>query len=408
MIARRVCGLGMLVLGCQFGSTGSTASGGMPGDGSEGEGSEGAPTSGMVDADGTPGDASTSADDGVPTTSADDATGTGDPSDTTGGPPPIGPAPWWNDAWSHRRELVITERADGPLPEGYTIRRDGLDTQTLIELGQLRTDHQDLRVVRWDGAASTELARRLQRDDDPGQQRLWWKTQAEIDGATENEYWLYWGNPDAEGAPAKWADSMAGTSPVYLAGDDFEEHDDGQCPDGWESCAPQWSVQEVGNGQVLQGFSPPIDLLLASWEPPTDVIVHARVRNANPGGCPGLVTHASGGTWIWAGYGCEDGNTPVPGISMQLVEDGTFTTLASGAAAQDGEWHSVEVARLGEKVLLFQDGALVDTGDATGVSWGGVGVSVENNIAGEFDDLHVRLYVDPEPTAALGDEERAR
>jgi hypothetical protein len=37
-----------------------------------------------------------------------------------------------------------------------------------------------------------------------------------------------------------------------------------------------------------------------------------------------------------------------------------------------------------------------------------VGVSVENNIAGEFDDLHVRLYVDPEPTAALGDEERAR
>lgn len=401
--------VGALALGCRFGSTGATASGGMPGDGSS-AGDDGAPTSAPGD-DGGPGDDGTAGDDGGPTSSGDgdDAT-VGDGSDTAGttGIPPLEPAPWWNPAWSRRAELVIDETADGPLPTGYTVLLDKLDTQAWVAAGELRMDHADLRVVRWDGATSTELTRRLQRIDMMvGVQRLWWKTQDEIDGGTKNEYWLYWNNPDADPAPASWVDSMAGTSEVYVAGDDFEEHLTGECPDGWEPCAPQWSVQSLGNGQVLRGYSPPVDLLLADLDPPADVIVHARVRNVSPAACPGLVTHATTTSWVWAGYGCESGDVPVPGVSMQLVDDGSFTTIAGGGSAQGNEWHSIEVGWIGGKVSLFQDGVLVGTGDGSAATSGGVGFSVEANIAGDFDDIYVRRYVDPEPTVELGPEELA-
>jgi hypothetical protein len=382
----------------------------MPGDGSgtaSGTGDDGAPTSTSVgdgnDDDG-PGDGTPTSGDHGSATHGDDTTGA-DTSDSTG-TPPLEPAPWWDSAWSHRAELVVTETADGPLPSGYTMQMNKLDTQAWIEAGQLRDDYEDLRIVRWDGSDSTELTRRIQRAGG-SEVQVWWKTQDEIARGTKNEYWLYWGNPLAGNAPGAWADSMAGTSEVYLAGDDFEEHLTGECPDGWEACAPQWSAQSLGNGQVLRGQSPPLDLLLAELDPPADVRVHARVRNVSPMACPGLVTHATGGTHLWAGYGCESGDVPTPGVSMRLFDGDTVTTLAGADAEQDTEWHSIEVGWRDGTVSLWQDGALVGTAPAPAAASGGVGFSVEANIPGDFDDLYVRLWVDPEPSVELGAEETA-
>lgn len=398
--------------GCEFGSSGASG-GGAASVGGVTEGSDGgAVTSGPGD-DG-PGD-------GAPTSAADDGvadsgdstigdSGTNDEGST--GAPPSVPAPWWDEAWSRRAELRVTETADGPLPDGYSLLLEKLDTMALIDAGVLLPDRSDLRVVWWDGSSSTELSRRLPRSNTPGTTALWWKTQAEIDGETKGEYWLYWNNPEAGKPPDAWADSMSGTSEVYLAGDDFEGHDTGSCPDGWGTCGPQWSIQHVGNSQVLRGISPQIDLLLADFEPTVDVVVHARVRNADPGACPGLVTganaNANADTWLWAGYGCEPPRVPMPGISLQLLEDGKSTTLFGGAAETMGEWRSVAVRWIGTEVTLLQDGMTVGTADAGGATPGGIGFSVENNLPGEFDDVFVRRLVLPEPGVEVGPEELLR
>ena len=74
-----------------------------------------------------------------------------------------GRLPWWDAAWAFRRPLAV---AAGPKPplggyDGYTVRLAGVDTAALIAAGKLRAGCEDLRVLRWDGAAWTELPRHL-------------------------------------------------------------------------------------------------------------------------------------------------------------------------------------------------------------------------------------------------------
>lgn len=126
------------------------------------------------------------------------------------------PASWWDAAYASRRQLTVTTGANSPDRgyAGYTVRLPAFDTQTLIAGGELQSDCDDLRVVRWDGAAWSEVDRHLIGCNTSATD-IRFALQADIAASTgDTSYFLYWGNP-AAGAPAP-----LGTTNVYLWYDD--------------------------------------------------------------------------------------------------------------------------------------------------------------------------------------------
>ena len=71
-------------------------------------------------------------------------------------------------------------------------------------------------------AVKTKVGQKKGVDPRPGQRTVKSKLPT---GSTFDDvdmtYYLYYGDPAATDPPAHWADSMAGTSRVYLAADDF-------------------------------------------------------------------------------------------------------------------------------------------------------------------------------------------
>jgi hypothetical protein len=99
------------------------------------------------------------------------------------------------------------------LDAGYSISLT-LDTQALVSATKMLTDGSDLRVVYWNGSGWTELDRVVE-DMNTDHTRVWFKTQAAIAGSDDN-YYLYYGNPLAGSPPDDWAG-------VYAVGDDFND-----------------------------------------------------------------------------------------------------------------------------------------------------------------------------------------
>jgi LPXTG-site transpeptidase (sortase) family protein len=135
-------------------------------------------------------------------------------------PRPSGPAgashqlstPWWNASWAYARVLTVSTGANPPLNRyaGYT----ALLVVDTSDSSRFRADCNDLRIVYWTGAANVELDRDLYGCGTASTQ-VWFRIQVDIpDGSSDGDYVLYYGNP-AAGAPP------ADRSLVYLWWDDF-------------------------------------------------------------------------------------------------------------------------------------------------------------------------------------------
>ncbi|MBI5479308.1 MAG: DUF2341 domain-containing protein [Deltaproteobacteria bacterium] len=109
---------------------------------------------------------------------------------------PVCQPPWWDAAWTARRQLTITNNASQTLPVGFQLGTP-LDVEGLI--GGSAWDQ--IRVVRRAGSAWSEQTRVL---DNPGANAewIWLKLAASVaPSAADSSFWIYYGNPAAGAAP---------------------------------------------------------------------------------------------------------------------------------------------------------------------------------------------------------------
>lgn len=145
---------------------------------------------------------------------------------------------WWDTDWSFRQRIDV-ETTTAPAPGGYSVPLT-FDHAAMVTSGLSRGDGDDVRVVRWDGAAWSELDRVL--GDGSGWSAvtttIWFKTVDPIASDSTGTYWLYTGSGTPGAAPA---DPEA----VYLLNEDFESGTLGDFEDrtggtGWYQ-ADSWS-----------------------------------------------------------------------------------------------------------------------------------------------------------------------
>ncbi len=123
----------------------------------------------------------------------------------------------WPTGYSRRRAITVTT---GPNPpalgyNGYTVRVTGFDTASEIAQGEMRADGNDLRVFYWDGSVWTEVPR-LVTGINTADTHIIFKLQTDIaPNGTNTDHYIFYGNP-AAGPP----EALSYTN-VYLWYDDF-------------------------------------------------------------------------------------------------------------------------------------------------------------------------------------------
>lgn len=135
---------------------------------------------------------------------------------------------WWNGAYLQRIPLRILTGSVSPYLgyDGYTVRVQGLDTASLITLGSLQADCDDMRIVYDDGQTQTVLDSQIV-DCNTLDTSVVFQLQADIAGDTllTNRYYLYTNNPQATIGPHdlrniyQWVDqAQVDNTHVYTQG----------------------------------------------------------------------------------------------------------------------------------------------------------------------------------------------
>jgi tetratricopeptide (TPR) repeat protein len=103
------------------------------------------------------------------------------------GPAPRAPEPgrWWNENWTHRRTLTVTDQVRGSHPEGEAVAE-------VPTLGVVNPDGSDLRVVNRDGK-EMKVHVLASGDED--------RALVAFEAPARGEYTLYFGNPAARPGP---------------------------------------------------------------------------------------------------------------------------------------------------------------------------------------------------------------
>ena len=147
------------------------------------------------------------------------ATATATPTPTlTSTPTPTGTPSglaWWNCSYQYRQRLRITTGSSA-VSTGYSVALT-FNHAGLVAALKAQADGGDLRVVHWTGSGWSEVARALDPLSawDSATTQIWFALVAPIAGSsTDDNYYLYYGDPSAATPPDDWAN-------VFVVGDDF-------------------------------------------------------------------------------------------------------------------------------------------------------------------------------------------
>lgn len=179
------------------------------------------------------------------------------------------PAPWWNSAYSYKRNLtILNNMASVTMGVGYPVHLhfDSGTSPTAAELynaSQTSTKCNDLRIIYND---VTELDRLVERCDSSAID-VWFRSQVSIAGSTSNStaHQLYYGNSAAGSPPASRNQVLypvidGNTKRMYdmREGSGFILHDAAGYGDATMSSAMGWSQNgKFGPGVLFPGDGGP-------------------------------------------------------------------------------------------------------------------------------------------------------
>jgi hypothetical protein len=371
---------------------------------------------------------------------------------------PIGPlgeaAPcdeWWDDTYLKRKNITITA-GTAQIPSGYSVSVT-FDHADMVSEGSAQADGDDVRVAYWNGTTWTELDRAvdpLSSWNDASTQ-IWFKSQATINAsASADNYYIYYDKPSASNPPDDWAN-------VFMVGDDFN---DGTLTTGLDAYTNgSATISETGGEAVINGGSANEDagIIVTDSALPGDrkftirhKINHVSGSTDLPSGCcnpevkligisesasqpavpPSLDnaqrrisvfhrtdTNVDGGQELtsWIFY-FKPGHTPVNWDGTQWVDPGN--TISWGTLPMDTyfiydlvsdgtNWY-VRVSDANGTVITETDPvpwtSVEDNSNDFWFYWG-EGYTAAYWHDTKSDWVHVRKYVDPEPTTSIGGQE---
>jgi hypothetical protein len=310
---------------------------------------------------------------------------------------------WWNADFPMRRPLAVEQA-----PYEYTMRLV-LDASTLPTAQELVSASlaagQDLRVLRFDGSAWTELDRQILAFDSAGVEiRFRIQESGGFPGDSES-YYLYYGN-SSPGAP------LEDLSRVYRRWHDFEGDAIGS--DGSPAFSPlpaaDWQVVDDGGNHVyLASGTSRHSAQLAGLEQ-EDGVFEARMKVTAPDftnqNHNGLMIRANNfiPNEMDAYVAQQRGNEQVSAVVTYRT--GSFVTTGTTLAGpiQPQEWYQLRAEFIGGNLDFYIDDALViSMTDAellrTGLGLFGFTCDVI------FDDVSVRDLLAPEPGVAAAAEQ---
>lgn len=141
----------------------------------------------------------------------------------------VGGSSWWDVAYQYRKQLTLQNNSSDPLPANSSIKFN-LDHYSLVQAGKSLSNGNDVRVVFYNGSSWQELNRinKTNWNTNAIPTEIWFQNQTEIAGlASNNNYYLYYGNGAAGSPPANLTHIFTPPQDVNTAGLYYYENGSG-------------------------------------------------------------------------------------------------------------------------------------------------------------------------------------
>jgi len=302
----------------------------------------------------------------------------------------ITPRNWWNHDYEYRSRISIVNNVASTLGAGYSVCLN-IDTVSLVSNGKMLPSGNDLRILCLNMSSWIELDRHI-IDMNTSSTQVWFKTQADIPASgSDNNYYMYYGHPSAGTLPAN-------KSNVYLLWDDFNDGD----YDGWTPVGSTWNTSSgfldnkdasgtrkyIGN----DGYNVTESVLIEY-----KALIDVDEENLLYLNVPGTVNGSSTGN----GY-CLGINADTDTVSIERIDNGSRTAIDSVSEVIDPDvWYNITIIHFTNGTMSTEvAGSKVTVTDTTYSTPYAFGTWCQYEAS--YDDIMVRKYVSPEPSANRG------
>jgi len=288
----------------------------------------------------------------------------------------------WLSGWGYRVPITVSAGENG-MPDNYQVRVV-LNTASLISAGKMKSDAGDLRFTKSDGV--TLLSYWIENGVNTPQTVIWVKDPSALSANASHTIYAYSANPSATGV----SDPKA----VFAWWDNFDTNSLANYTVlsgtwSWDSANKYLVCSSTGEirltGVVLNNLEVTAQLLQNYWA--TRVLV--RVQD----------------TSNYYGASCDPtGSNP----SSRIVKNvsGSETALVTGGAPPSGTWTSWTVRAYGNNLYFknYLGGTTYAELNVTDSAFTSGYVDLYGSVGDtkKYDNIRVRKYVSPEPTANAG------
>lgn len=299
----------------------------------------------------------------------------------------------------YKRPLTVSSTLAAPA--GY-VAALSLDTAALVAAGKLRADMRDLHVLYRDGDRYAELFRQVESPNSASSLVRFRLQRAIAASGTDAGYLVTYGNDMAAAAPSDPAQ-------VYDLYDGFEYPTSAIPYQGWNTIRGSATMATAGgqgrSGAALNLNSNTGDFwrdLIRYTTFPTNFCLVAFFKDD---------LDASRNDWIApvvgdSGAGDVGVYTGVAGSTYDYFPLGG--AWSASAVTRTAGWHRYEFRRYGGTMTYMVDGTTIGTAADTR-TYTGLMIRSGNSSAyasnAYWDDVSLRQYLSPEPSAALGAEQ---
>ena len=331
-------------------------------------------------------------------------------------------AGWWDTTYGYKQQITVTAGSTA-VPSGYSTLL-AFDHAALVAAGKALNTGDDLRVVFWNGGSFVELDRAL--DDgsgwDSASTDIWIQTQASIAASgTDTNYYIYYGNSGATGPPNN-------RSNIFLFWDDFESESIGNVPSAWTEKlgTDDWSVQvdpTDGTNQLLRArnvsdnyvyttnnlgaYDTEVQVRILGQSVDPSVALTHRYDGVEPVGYRARQRQVPAEFHIWKRSGnCSLGSSAfsIPADTW-VIQRARATDSGSDVVLDYRAWEEATPSTFAQ-VNATDAGAAPACTQPVNQAYERIGIYASEGAEDLFfDDVRVRLYVTPEPTAPFGTEE---
>jgi len=301
---------------------------------------------------------------------------------------------WWDESWSYRKPLTITNNVEAVLYD-YSMKIS-LNTAHLIAQGKMQGDCGDIRIVE----NGEELSYGI-RDCNSANTEIYFIAN-DVAVGDNNDIYIYYGNPDADdGFVENWKDAF------YIWYDDFDT-DRGwdNCP-GYEDRHGSVTVDTV-NGWLYATYGAYMDY----WVCPTDG--SSFPMNGRVGFKAETRIMAENDNWCQIQIELGDSNSvPVLSVLDFRVGHNDYHILWDSFVPKnldDDVWY--EATAVYNRLTGNWHGEFANDGTRSGTrpaqvddDFSIIMLDICNGINMYLDYLYLRYFIEPEPGYALGAEE---